>query len=273
VTQPDLQPKQFPSPSPINGELLAALARRLTRFRDVRYLFETDSTNARALEQLYSIDSLGISFVTESQTEGRGRAGRLWISPPQAGLLLSTILLTELPPAALPAAGFWTALAVAQAVKALTGASLGMKWPNDLLLRGVKCAGILAEGRSRAQQSRVAVGVGVNVNRPAEVPAEIAPIAAWLSDVRGDVDRTALLLNILGCYERSYDQLLSDPAAIIVRWSQGAALEGKYVAVKALDGSILHEGIVRGVDREGSLIVETTQGRKAVRLGEIDVLS
>ncbi|MDQ6780626.1 MAG: biotin--[acetyl-CoA-carboxylase] ligase [Candidatus Eremiobacteraeota bacterium] len=243
------------------------------RFNRVEYSASVASTNALAVERLYSNDSLGISFVTESQTEGRGRAGRQWVSPPQAGVLLSTVLPTELPPAALPAVGFWTSLAVAQAVKELTGTSLGMKWPNDLLLGGVKCAGILAEGQSRAQQSRVAVGVGVNVNRPAEVPAEIAAIAAWLSDVSGDVDRTALLLNILGCYERSYDELLNDPAAIIARWSHVAALEGKYVAVKALDGSILHEGIVRGIDREGSLIVETTQGRKAVRLGEIDVLS
>jgi len=246
----------------------------LPRFNRVEYFTSVGSTNAVAVERLYTNDSLGISFVTESQTEGRGRAGRTWVSSPGAGLLVTSILPSELPPAALPAVGFWAALAVRKAVSECTGQTLDLKWPNDLLLKGRKCVGILAQGRSRAQSSRVAVGMGMNVNRPAEVPDEISATAAWLSDASAtSLDRTALLATLLEQYERSYDALLRDPKAVISQWSAGAGLEGKYVAVKALNGSTLHEGIVRGLDEEGSLVLQTGQGERVVRLGDVDVLS
>lgn len=247
----------------------------LPRFNRVEYFTSVGSTNAVAVERLYTNDSLGISFVTESQTEGRGRAGRTWISPPGAGLLVTSILPSELPPAALPAVGFWAALAVRAAVLEFSGQALDLKWPNDLLLKGRKCVGILAQGRSRAQGSRVAVGVGMNVNRPAEVPEDISATAAWLSDsaLAPPHDRTALLATLLEQYDHSYEALLRDPKAVIARWSAGAGLDGKYVAVKALNGTTLHEGIVRGLDDEGSLILQTGQGERIVRLGDVDVLS
>lgn len=259
---------------PLDIASLRSRISELPRFGRVEYFASVGSTNALALERLYSNDSLGISFVTESQTEGRGRAGRAWVSPPRAGLLGTTILPSELDPQPLVAVGFWTALAVRQAVADTAGLQLDMKWPNDLLLGGRKCAGILAQGRSRAQSSRVAVGVGVNVHRPPHVPQEISATAAWLEDASaGPVDRTALLAALLAAYERSYDLLLADPAGILARWSELAALDGKYVAVKALDGSTLHEGIVRGLDHEGSLILQTASGERVVRLGDVDVLS
>src|SRR5579872_3074008 len=140
---------------PLDIALLRSRVSALPRFGRIEYFTGVGSTNAVAVERLYSNDSFGISFVTESQTEGRGRAGRSWVSPPGAGLLVSTILPSELPAEALPAVGFWTSLAVADAVRAHTGIGLRLKWPNDLLLQDRKSVGILAEGRSRAQSSRV----------------------------------------------------------------------------------------------------------------------
>ncbi|MDQ6824737.1 MAG: biotin--[acetyl-CoA-carboxylase] ligase [Candidatus Eremiobacteraeota bacterium] len=246
----------------------------LPRFGRVEHFTSVRSTNAVAVERLYSNDSFGISFVTESQDEGRGRAGRAWFSPPQAGLLVSTILPSELPSRALPAVGFWAALAVREAVSKVTKSQLEMKWPNDLLSGGRKCGGILAQGRSRAQSSRVVIGLGLNVNRPADIPDQIKDTAAWLSDANGAlIDRTKLLAGLLTAYECNYDSLLRDPAAIIGEWSALAALTGKYIMVKALDGSTLHEGIVHGIDHEGSLLVQTALGERTVRLGDVDVLN
>ena len=259
---------------PLDMVLLGSRILQFPRFNRVEYFTSIGSTNAVAVERLYHNDCFGISFVTESQTEGRGRAGRSWVSPPGAGLLASTILPSELPPKALPAVGFWAALAVRAAVQAQTGLRLELKWPNDLLLAGLKCVGILAQGRARAQSSRVVVGVGVNVNRPEAVPAKIGASAAWLSDPqRAPVDRTALLEKLLARYEQTYDGLLSAPKRIIDEWAAAAALTSKQIVVRALDGSVLHEGIVRALDDEGSLILQTAAGERTVRLGDVEVLS
>ena len=158
---------------------VASLADRLARFGRVRYSVSVDSTNARALESIHAYDALGISFVTEYQASGRGRAGRAWGSPPAAGLLCSTILPTEVPPAVLPAVGFWASLAARSAVLSVCGVQTALKWPNDLLFDAKKCAGILCEAKSSGDVSRVVVGVGINVNRPDGVPDELDAVAAW----------------------------------------------------------------------------------------------
>src|SRR5437588_2796726 len=137
----------FP-PSLIDEAALVSAIRGLPRFGSVRYSVGTDSTQLLALDVLHRLDALGISFVTESQDAGRGRAGRQWSSPAASGLLFSTILPVEMRAPSLPAVGFWSSLAVADAVSRVCGVTLALKWPNDLLLDGIKCAGILTEGRS-----------------------------------------------------------------------------------------------------------------------------
>src|SRR5579864_8965965 len=106
---------------------LTGLVSALPRFGRVSYFTSVGSTNALAVERLYHNDCLGISFVTESQTEGRGRAGRSWESPVGSGIYLSTILPAELPSRALPGVGFWAALAVREACLQEAGVALNLK--------------------------------------------------------------------------------------------------------------------------------------------------
>jgi BirA family biotin operon repressor/biotin-[acetyl-CoA-carboxylase] ligase len=262
-------------PSPIDEAALSLAVGVLPRFGRFRYVVATDSTQLRAIEVLHRIDSLGISFVTESQDIGRGRAGRRWVSPSGAGLLFSTILPAELPPASLPAVGFWAALAVSEAVTRVCGITAGLKWPNDLLLPGgKKCAGILSDGRTVGASTRVVVGVGVNVNRPEDVPDFIVDGAGWLSDECGrDVDRTALLADILGAYERRFDELLEAPAEVIARWSERAALRGKRVTVRNAEGQLISDGIVKAVAPDGALLLDTAGREMTVTLGDVDVFA
>jgi BirA family biotin operon repressor/biotin-[acetyl-CoA-carboxylase] ligase len=249
---------------------LAALSDRLTRFGRVRYSVSVDSTNARALESLHAYDALGISFVTESQEAGRGRAGRSWHSSVAAGLLCSTILPAEVPNAVLPAVGFWASLAARSAIRAICSVETRLKWPNDLMLDERKCAGILCEARSAGASSRVVVGIGINVNRPAGVHDDLENIAAWLSDAtKCDVNRTSLLNALLCEYERSFDALMSDPEAIIAKWAEAAALDGQRVNVKGPDGSPLHAGTVLGIARNGALLLRTDAGDVRVTLGDV----
>ena len=261
-------------PTLIDEAALVSAIRDLPRFGSVRYSVGTDSTQLRALEVLHRLDVLGISFVTESQEVGRGRAGRRWSSPPAAGLLYSTILPVELSANALPAVGFWAALAVADAVASVCSVTLALKWPNDLLIDGGKCAGILSESRSTGATTRVVVGVGLNVNRAAHVPAEVGTGAAWLSDITGQaIDRTALLAAILRTYESTFDDLVTQPTDVTARWSKRAQLAGQRVSVRSADGSVMHTGAVLDVAPNGALVLETAQGVVSVLLGDVDVLS
>lgn len=265
--------RSFP-PSLIDEDALESGIRDLPRFGVVRYSVGTDSTQSRALDALHDLDARGISFVTESQDVGRGRAARRWASPIASGLLFSTILPADMSASSLPAVGFWSSLAVAHAAASVCEVTLDMKWPNDLLLGGRKCCGILSEGRSEGTRTRVVIGVGLNVNRPSQVPAEIAPSAAWLSDgVGAAIDRTALLVAILRRYDESFDALLTRPADVIARWKERSGLIGRSVIVKAIDGSTLQEGQVLDVAGDGSLVLETAHGRVSVMLGDVDVLN
>lgn len=251
---------------------LTSLVSALPRFGKFSYFASVDSTNTVAVERLYHNDGLGISFVTESQTKGRGRAGRSWESPAGAGIYVSTVLPAELPNRALPGVGFWASLAVREACLQETGVALGLKWPNDLLWSGRKCVGILAQGRSLAHNARVVVGVGINVNRPERVPDAIARSAVWLSEAGGrEFDRTALLATLLSIYERDFDRLLTESEAVISDWARIADLGGKMVSVKALDGGVLHEGIVREVAPDGALVLHSARGVVKVTLGDVDV--
>ena len=262
----------FP-PSLLDEAALVSAIRDLPRFGVVRYSVGTDSTQSRALDVLHRLDALGISFVTESQDVGRGRAGRRWTSPPAAGLLFSTILPRELSVASLPAVGFWAALCVADAVATVCGITLGFKWPNDLLLSRRKCAGILTEGRSSGQTTYEVVGVGLNVNRPAQVPPDLGSGAAWLSDATAAaVDRTALLAAILRTYEQRFDELLDRPAELINEWVRRSQLIGKNVQVKGLDGKVQHDGTVLAVRPDGALELLAADGIATVLLGDVDVL-
>ncbi len=253
---------------------LTSLVSALPRFGRFSYFASVGSTNAVAVERLYHNDSFGISFVTESQTQGRGRAGRSWESPAGSGIYLSTILPAELPGRALPGVGFWAALAVREACLRETGVALDLKWPNDLLWSGRKCVGILAQGRSLADGARVALGVGINVNRPAQIPDSIAATACWLSDAGGrEFDRTTLLATLLSIYERDFDRLLSDSEQVIADWARVANLEGKQVSVKSIAGGLLHEGTVQAIGPDGALVLQSRAGVVSVRLGDVDVLS
>ena len=106
------------------------------------------------------------------------------------------------------------------------------------------------------------------------MPDEILSGAAWISDSADhELDRTALLAALLRAYERNFDQLLERPSAVISDWERVARIGGKRAAVKALDGSIMHEGVVEGIAGDGALVLQTQTGTVKVTLGDVDVLA
>ena len=134
-----------------------------------------DSTNEEARRRALAGESDRVWIVAGEQTAGRGRRGRAWISP-RGNLHATALLIDPCPPALAPQLGFVAGVALARAASDVGAAEAGLKWPNDLMLNGAKCAGILVEGIGLAgRRAGYAVGVGVNCAH--------APGGAWLRDL------------------------------------------------------------------------------------------
>ena len=142
----------------------------------------------------------GAVAVAEVQTEGRGRLGRSWISPPGVSILCSIVLTPPVEPARLPELTVVAAEACVETIEAATGLSTAIKLPNDVLVGGRKVAGILAEARD----GRVVLGMGINVNvEAAQLPAGNA--TSLLAELGRTVERPELLVTLLDVLERRYD--------------------------------------------------------------------
>jgi BirA family transcriptional regulator, biotin operon repressor / biotin---[acetyl-CoA-carboxylase] ligase len=145
----------------------------------------------------------GAVAAAEEQTEGRGRLGRRWLSPPRVSVLCSLVLAPPVETKHLPELSLVAGEACAEAIAAVTGLEPQIKLPNDLLLGGAKAAGILAEAR----EDRVVLGIGINANlERAQLPSEIdSPATSLLLEAGRPVDRAELLVELLVVLERRYD--------------------------------------------------------------------
>ena len=166
------------------------------------YLYvEVCPSTQRLLSEGYSEGAVAL---TEEQTEGRGRLGRRWLSPPGVSLLFSILLEPPVETARLPELSLVAGRACAGAIAAVAEVTPDVKLPNDILISGRKVAGILAEAR----EGRVVLGIGINVNVPEEdLPTEVdRPATSLLVETGHEVDRGELLIELLERLEHSYDE-------------------------------------------------------------------
>jgi BirA family transcriptional regulator, biotin operon repressor / biotin---[acetyl-CoA-carboxylase] ligase len=200
----------------------------------------------------------GAIAVADYQSAGRGRLGRTWEAPPGTALLLSVLLRPSadlpLPPLALVAGA-----AVADALEQLTGLAVQIKWPNDVMLRRQKVAGILAEARD----SVVVVGIGVNLNQTA---GQLPEGAGSLRTTTGrEWDRDEVLDTVLEALAQRYEQwLVGGLDAVYDGLGPRDFLRGRRVRV---DGTV---GTAEMIDREGRLWISVGHGESvAVESGEV----
>jgi BirA family transcriptional regulator, biotin operon repressor / biotin---[acetyl-CoA-carboxylase] ligase len=147
--------------------------------------------------------SEGALAVAEEQTEGRGRLGRHWHSPPGVSVLCSILLEPSVETQRLPELSLVAGEAAAEAISTVTALGPEIKLPNDILLGGRKVAGILAEARD----GRVVLGIGINVNLTEDkLPTDVdLPATSLRVELGREVDRTELLTELLAVLERRYD--------------------------------------------------------------------
>ncbi len=198
----------------------------------------------------------------EEQTAGQGRYGRAWHSPPGVGLYQSIVLRLGLPPARLPIVTLALGLAVADAVAKTTDLVCDLRWPNDLLLGGKKCCGILAQLDGAA----VIAGVGLNVNQAA-FPESIAALATSLRIAGGrEYAREPILVRLLTSIDTHCELLAKDgPPPILDMFSRASSyVLGRRVTVEQ-DGRLL-TGATDGLNPAGFLTLREDNGRRTVIL-------
>lgn len=241
----------------------ARLSARLTTRRLARTLLvrdETASTNDDAIEALAAGQPDGVTVVALAQVRGRGRAGRAWTQVPGRGLAMSFALRPGCGAQRAGLVPLAAGLAVARAAASL-GVRAAIKWPNDVLVRGRKLAGVLCElRRAGADGDAVVVGTGVNVRHAAEdFPPELRASATSLAIEGANAsleDAAALVLN---AFEPLWDELQEgDPAAVIAAWSALAAFWGEPVTVRTPSGPV--SGVAQRLDEEGGLVLRLESG-------------
>lgn len=244
-----------------------------TQLADVRYVRETASTNDDATGLLGQPGSLGATLVAEFQHAGRGRKpGRRWTAPAGSALLFTTILPRQVAAQALWAVPFWAALAAADGVEEACGVRLDLRWPNDLDLDGRKAAGILCISRVAGADAWVGIGIGLNVQRPADpAVADIVPPPAYLSDAARRPSREGILAGILGAMDALLDTL-DQPADIGRAWEERAQLRGRHYRLRLDAGGEIVEGTAQRLDLEGGLVIATAGHERVIHLADARVV-
>lgn len=244
--------------------------------RSVFFSKVVGSTNEWAKELTAYGAAEGTVAVAETQTCGRGRLGREWVSP-KGGLWFSVVLRPELKPAEAVGLVFVSGLAVAEVLRELYGLKAETKWPNDVLVDGRKLCGILTEMNTTGEKvSYVIVGVGVNANFDvAKVfPEELRKVATSLENELGrKVKLEELFKALLERLENIYGLFLEkgfDP--VLKKWKTYADFLGCQVEVAS--GTEKWFGLALDVENDGALIMRLEDGTvKRVFVGDVTLRS
>lgn len=238
--------------------------RRFGRISEIRPVI--DSTNARARALAIQGAPEGTMVAARGQTNGRGRAGRRFHSPADAGVYVSFVVrpqgmvedgvrLTAL-----------AAVAVARAIERIASVTTGIKWVNDIQINGKKVAGILCESEVNAGRIAYAViGIGINVSVQ-EMPDELKDIATSIGNVCGyHVSKNRLIAELCACMEE-----LIESGNYMEEYRARSCLPGRRVRVSDMDSEYIAEAVE--IAEDGALIVRTDYGTRAVRYGDIRIL-
>lgn len=232
---------------------------------------ELSSTNTVLKELARKGTPSGAVCICEMQSAGRGRLDRSWSSPEGRGVWMSVLIRPKLTPERMPLVTFCAALAMAEAVRSLTGLDARIKWPNDLVLDGRKVCGVLLEAGFDASGAMfVIVGTGLNVRRGA-YPPELADRAVSLEELCDPPSRSALIAAYLNALEAAVEAVEQGGLdGIAARYRGLSCTLGS--AVQVLSPTETFTGTAVDIDEGGALLVRTEDGEnRRVLAGDVSV--
>ena len=235
-------------------------------------LDECDSTNDEAARLARAGARHGTVVIARAQRAGRGRDGRSWASPRDAGLYLSAVIRTPLPLIDVPPITLAIGVGLCDAARAL-GVPAALKWPNDALVGGKKLAGVLVEAHSQGHRvDAVIVGIGVNLSTAVGWSPELAATATSMEQAAGaPVDRAAFIDQLLAQVERWIDRYIASGIAVIAPAWRDRMAPG-ITARARVDGVELC-GELAGLDGDGALLLRDARGElHRVRSGDVEVI-
>lgn len=241
--------------------------------KNVRFKYETDSTNLWAKQLAEEGAPSGTLAVAERQIKGRGRRGRVWESPEGENIYMTLLLRPEIHPQDAPMITLIMGLSVAQGVEKAASLRPGIKWPNDVVLDGRKICGILTEMSVQAEYvDYVVVGTGINVNQT-EFPPELVDKATSLCQQAGRrFRRVEVAAAVLEAFERNLEIFLKTCDLSGLQEEYNRVLLNLDQEVRILEKTGERTGIARGINSQGELLVEYPGGEtEAVFAGEVSV--
>lgn len=243
------------------GEVQAGLQTHVFG-RQFHHYAEVGSTNDVARELANEGAPEGTVVVAEKQTRGRGRLGRNWFSPSGQGIWFSVILRPPLAPSEVTKITLVAAVAVARALRGLTGLDVRIKWPNDLLVGGKKLVGILTQLNAEVEKiNYVVIGIGVNANVDMTTfPPEVRTIATSIRVELGQpFSRVKILQRILEELETAYQSFIHGGfPSLLQEWKQLSYTLGRWVKVTQPTEEV--EGLATDVDEDGCLVLRLADG-------------
>lgn len=251
-------------------EILHKISKRgLSLGHPMTYVEQTGSTNVDAMAAAREGAAHGSLFIADQQTQGHGRMGRPWHSRKGQSLLFSIILRPCIPIDRLPAITLAIGLAIADAIAHFVdNDSVGIKWPNDVLIRSRKVAGILIEGAlTKAHCDHIVAGIGINIAQVKFDPSIEAKATSLAKETTDVPKRSELLLVCLQCIERRLQQFALGGLSEMMDDLQARDItKGKQVRVGE------RMGVAEGIAEDGRLQVMIEGQRLSVLAGEVQVV-
>lgn len=252
--------------------LIAASSNGNAKQVSIEVVAKTGSTNADLIARLGGL-ACPTLLIAESQTAGRGRAGRAWQTTATSALTFSLAWKFRRPLHGLIGLPLAVGVSLAEAI-GIFGIDVELKWPNDVLRDGAKLAGILietAQDRSTdAQGTWAVIGIGVNLTTPPDLKQRIGRDVADVSELLMQERERLLAILLSALSDALADFDARGFAAFVSRWNRLHAYTGRRVCI--LDNaSVMLEGTAIGVDEQGRFLMETDAGRVAVMAGDVSL--
>lgn len=236
-------------------------------------LSEIDSTNNYVKKLAEDGAEHGTTVIADFQSGGKGRRGRTWVTPPKTAIALSTLIRPDLEPEKASMMTLLAGMAVVKAVRAVTGLECQIKWPNDAVIGGKKISGTLTEmSMEFGAINYIVIGTGINANITV-FPDELKETATSILIEQGkETDRAALICEYLKALEEYLELFLQTGDMSLLLEEYHGMLVNRNRQVRVLEPGNEYNGIARGIDKEGQLLVEREDGTvEHVYAGEVSV--
>lgn len=229
----------------------------------VECFHELDSTNSEACRLADKGAPEGLVVIADQQYAGKGRLGRQWESPAGVNLYASILLRPKILPIDAPKLTFLSAVAVCRAIKSSSTLQPQVKWPNDVLVDGVKVAGLLNEMSSETDQVKyVVLGIGVNLNMQEEqFPSNLRAPASSLAILSGQtVSRLNFTRALLAEIDTLYQLFIAQGSEpIICAWQELCSMIGHPARIDC--NGVQIQGVMEGLAEDGALLMRTGEGK------------